>query len=245
MALLQAARYYLLYGDLEKAKSFGLNRAIFYAWAKYYGPSTGHYMLKRRVAAVPPKVREAMERLRRGEKGGLERFMAGRGREEPVVVDDEGRRWAILFDGYEAVPIGPHGWFEMGGKEQTPADFDRQVARSFEAVGVPFRIAWEAALDYLRRFPVEVLKSPSRFYKYVYEPVRDSFIDAVVRPYVERLEGSEGRGEKVEETREATSGAVEHERRAGVEKREGGRREAGVKRPFRTLDEFLRRSDSK
>ncbi len=34
MALLQAARYYLLKGDLEKAKSFGLNRAIFYAWAK-------------------------------------------------------------------------------------------------------------------------------------------------------------------------------------------------------------------
>lgn len=37
MALLQAARYYLLTGDLAKAKSFGLNRAIFYAWAKHYG----------------------------------------------------------------------------------------------------------------------------------------------------------------------------------------------------------------
>jgi len=37
MALLQAARYYVLTGDLDKAKSFGLNRAIFYAWAKYHG----------------------------------------------------------------------------------------------------------------------------------------------------------------------------------------------------------------
>ncbi len=37
MALLQAARYYLLKGDLERAKSFGLNRAIFYAWAKRTG----------------------------------------------------------------------------------------------------------------------------------------------------------------------------------------------------------------
>jgi len=37
MALLQAARYYKLHGDLEKAKSWGLNRAIFYAWAKHYG----------------------------------------------------------------------------------------------------------------------------------------------------------------------------------------------------------------
>ncbi|HDH07279.1 MAG TPA: hypothetical protein ENF87_02800 [Thermoproteales archaeon] len=37
MALLQAARYYVLTGDLKRAKSFGLNRAIFYAWAKHYG----------------------------------------------------------------------------------------------------------------------------------------------------------------------------------------------------------------
>jgi len=37
MALLQAARYYLLKGDLDRAKSFGLNRAIFYAWAKRSG----------------------------------------------------------------------------------------------------------------------------------------------------------------------------------------------------------------
>lgn len=35
MALLQAARYYLLKGDIDKAMSFGLNRAIFYAWAKH------------------------------------------------------------------------------------------------------------------------------------------------------------------------------------------------------------------
>jgi hypothetical protein len=37
MALLQAARYYVLTGDLEKSYSFGLNRAIFYAWAKRRG----------------------------------------------------------------------------------------------------------------------------------------------------------------------------------------------------------------
>ncbi|MGC9210536.1 MAG: hypothetical protein ACP5FU_00040 [Nitrososphaeria archaeon] len=38
MGLMQAARYYLIKGDIKKAKSFGLNRAIFYAWAKRYGP---------------------------------------------------------------------------------------------------------------------------------------------------------------------------------------------------------------
>lgn len=37
MSLLQAVRYYILTRDLEKAKSFGLNRAVFYAWAKYHG----------------------------------------------------------------------------------------------------------------------------------------------------------------------------------------------------------------
>ncbi|MEM3388898.1 MAG: hypothetical protein QXI42_02745 [Thermoproteota archaeon] len=37
MALLQAARCFLLTGDIEKSKSFGLNRAIFYAWAKQRG----------------------------------------------------------------------------------------------------------------------------------------------------------------------------------------------------------------
>jgi hypothetical protein len=37
MALLQAARCFLLTKDIEKSKSFGLNRAIFYAWAKQRG----------------------------------------------------------------------------------------------------------------------------------------------------------------------------------------------------------------
>ncbi len=40
MGLLQAARYYVLKGDLNLAKSFGLNRAIFYAWAKKRGVTT-------------------------------------------------------------------------------------------------------------------------------------------------------------------------------------------------------------
>ncbi|MCD6341648.1 MAG: hypothetical protein J7L83_02190, partial [Thaumarchaeota archaeon] len=39
MGLLQAARYYVLKGDLDLAKSFGLNRAVFYAWAKKRGVS--------------------------------------------------------------------------------------------------------------------------------------------------------------------------------------------------------------
>jgi len=54
MALLQAARYYLLKGDLEKAKSFGLNRAIFYAWAKRSGKPV--FQRKRTAGASAPSI---------------------------------------------------------------------------------------------------------------------------------------------------------------------------------------------
>ena len=59
MALLQAARYYLLTGDEEKAKSFGLNRAIFYAWAKRRG--VARTPPRRKVAATREVTRERRE----------------------------------------------------------------------------------------------------------------------------------------------------------------------------------------
>lgn len=52
MAILQAARYYVLTGDLEKAFSFGLNRAIFYAWAKHYGKGVRSFASERFVKGV-------------------------------------------------------------------------------------------------------------------------------------------------------------------------------------------------
>ncbi len=55
MGIVQAARYYVLYGDINKAKSFGLNRAIFYAWAKYYGRS---YSPKSTYSKVPSEFRK-------------------------------------------------------------------------------------------------------------------------------------------------------------------------------------------
>ncbi len=148
MALLQAARYYLLTGDLEKAKSFGLNRAIFYAWAKYYGPGRRPLAAKRTVYG---------RRL-----GGVESV-----------------KWVSVAG--EKVPASDRGYFVMGGVEQRPEDFDRQVARRFEEAGIRFDVAWRAALDYVSRFPRSVLMDPQEFYKLVYEPVRDSFIDKVIR----------------------------------------------------------------
>lgn len=144
MALLQAARYYVLYGDLEKAKSFGLNRAIFYAWAKHYGPAS-----------------------RGGARGSTKARGVGRERNfvtvagEEVQVDDE------------------TGLFMIGGKPQRPQDYDREVAWKIDLV-VPYQKAWEAAVQYVSSFPREVLESQSRFYKRVYEPVRDTFLESVV-----------------------------------------------------------------
>ena len=152
MALLQAARYYLLKGDLERAKSWGLNRAIFYAWAKHYGPS-------RRPTA---RLRAQARRLSSGSE-----------------VREEETRWVEV--GGEKAMVSPRGWFVIGGVEQRPEDFDRQVARRFEEAGISFREAWEAALEYLRRFPRRVLEDPRLFYKEVYEPVRDRFVEKVLR----------------------------------------------------------------
>ncbi len=155
MALLQAARYYVLYGDLERAKSFGLNRAIFYAWAKYYGPAKRSRIHIASSGAQPQQARRASRR------GGVE------------------GEWRIVAG--EKVQVSRDGWFVMGGVEQRPEDFDRQVARRFEEAGIPFEEAWRAALEYVKRFPRSVLTDPQRFYKEVYEPVRDRFVERVLR----------------------------------------------------------------
>ena len=169
MALLQAARYYLLTGDLEKAKSWGLNRAIFYAWAKYYGPA-------KRPAA---RLREAARRysVRRAE------------------VSESEIKWVEV--GGEKAQMSPRGWFVMGGVEQRPEDFDRHVARRFEEAGIKFEDAWKAALEYLKRFPRSVLVNPQRFYKEVYEPVRDAFVEKVLKRFGGgKGVGGEGGGER-------------------------------------------------
>lgn len=135
MGLLQAARYYALKGDLNLAKSFGLNRAIFYAWAKKRGVTV------RRAAARRAALGEAQKRAEIEEKVGDE-----------VAYRASG------------------GWFKIGDQLQRPADFDRQIAARF---GGEFESYWRAAVEYVKSFPEEVLKSQREFYQKVYLPVRD------------------------------------------------------------------------
>ena len=162
MGLLQAARYYLLYGDLEKAKSFGLNRAIFYAWAKKRG----------QVAA----------RKAYGSGTAVRTRTSSKGREGVKLVEAAGE------EAFQA----PSGFFTMGGEEQRPEDYDRQIAEKIESV-VPYERAWEAALKYLRKFPKHILLDPKKFYEKVYKPVRDDF-----NAILETLNEDEGKSKERE-----------------------------------------------
>jgi hypothetical protein len=147
MGLLQAARYYLVTGDLERAKSFGLNRAVFYAWAKRY--ARDHLTPPRRVGAVM------------GEASSLE----------------EGR---VELLGDEVAYVSERGWFAIGDEEQTPKDYERQIAARIGSI-IPYEEAWRAALDYLRRLPRSILLDQRRFYEEAYKPVRDDFLSVVER----------------------------------------------------------------
>ena len=169
MALLQAARYYLLAGGLEKAKSWGLNRAIFYAWAKYYGPSQQPWRYKLDQLLRRPQL--AKSRAGRKCPEGFEEVLG------------------------ECVQVSPRGWFMIGGQEQTPLDFERQVKMKVQKV-LPWDLVWKAVLDYVSKFPEWVLKNPQKFYKFVYEPVRDTLFRTLLenrkleppRELLERLE---------------------------------------------------------
>ncbi len=198
MGLLQAARYYILTGDLEKAKSFGYNRAVFYAWAKHYGRG---FRTLRRLEEKP--------RL-----SSIEASKEGVWRQEEVFG--------------EPVMVSPRGWYGMGGEEHTPRHFDEHIARKIE-LQVPFEVAWKAALEYVKKFPREVLTDQQEFFKKVYQPVRDSFIEDVLLkrtpPYSQLNITITNRGEaleknKVKETRKSTS-----------------------KPPVVTLDSFLKKQE--
>lgn len=143
--MLQAARYYLLTGDKDRAFSFGLNRAIFYAWAK-----------KRSVPAA-----------------------ASRPTTSPRVsaVTEEK---TLVYVGDEQAYVSADGWFVMGGVEQRPEDFERDVIRKIEEF-MPFENAWRLALEYVGSFDRRVLLSQREFYEKVYLPARDSFPEVAYR----------------------------------------------------------------
>jgi len=80
----------------------------------------------------------------------------------------------------ECVKQSLRGFYEIGGVEQTPPDFDQQVTLKIKRVADPETV-WNAVLEYISRFPDWVLKKPQYFYRYVYEPVRDTLLAKILK----------------------------------------------------------------
>lgn len=143
MATLQAARAKALGLSDEEAKSFGLNRAIFYAAAKrgFKGGSTKKPGGKISVKFSP---------LHREEKTlDLESV----GNEQAYAVHLNGKRY-----------------FVMGDDILDEKDFARQVERPF---GETFDMAWHEAMNLVEHTDRDVLESQKKFYEEVYKPHRD------------------------------------------------------------------------
>jgi len=149
MATLQAARAKVLGLPLDSAKSWGLNRAIFYAAAKkgFIKPKYPPKEIK-----IPEKVVE--EEMRREIAKTFEIYHLG----------DE-----MAY----SVKLGKKRMFMIGNEIQTPESFYKQVESRF---GEKFEKAWEEALNICKSYDKGILQSQRYFYETVYKPRRDELV---------------------------------------------------------------------
>jgi len=148
MATLQAARARVLGYSLDEAKSFGLNRAIFYAAAK-----RGFKV----VRIKPPKISLSKELLKLPKKK-IEKI------EKSFSIEKIGDEMAYC------VEIDGKKVFTIGNELQTPEKFKKQVESRF---GGNFEKAWKEALEIVESYDKGVLLSQRYFYEVVYKPRRD------------------------------------------------------------------------
>lgn len=146
MALLQAARARHLGLSEESARSWGLNRAIFYAAAKRgfrgSGSVTGRGESSDATPGIPNEVRFAL-----------------------ADGDDVAYR----------NPASRELYFRIGGKDQTEQDFDHQISSRF-GDAAKFREAWREASQIIATFSDDTLRSRTEFYSKVYKPQRDALV---------------------------------------------------------------------
>lgn len=147
MAILQAARAYVLGLPLTSAKSFGLNRAIFYAAAKKGFTGSG----KR----PPESISLPGKKLLDSQIKKIVRTI------KPYYLGDE-MAYSIKFSGKLL--------FLMGPTVQTIEAFKRQIEERF---GKKFKKAWVEAIKTCKQIDEKVLKSQLYFYSNVYKPQRD------------------------------------------------------------------------
>jgi len=146
MATLQAARAYVLGFSLDSAKSFGLNRAIFYAAAKkgFIKPKETPKTFTLEKAPIP---REKLEEVRKTFK------IFNLGDEMAYSVELEGKPF-----------------FVIGNEIQTPEAFAKQIERRFRG---KFEEAFKEAVEICKSVDRGVLLSQRYFYEVVYKPRRD------------------------------------------------------------------------
>jgi hypothetical protein len=148
MATLQAARAYVLGKPLHEAKSFGLNRAIFYAAAK-----KGFKGMK--GVKVPEEVVVGKKELPEEEIKKIQ---------ESFKVENIGDEVAY------AINLNGKTYYIIGNEIQTEEDFEKEVERRFDG---KFDKAWEEALKIVSSYDKGVLLSQRYFYEVVYKPRRD------------------------------------------------------------------------
>lgn len=148
MGVLQACRAYILGYSLDEAKSFGLNRAIFYAAAK-----RGFRSLKK----APPKISLPREIFKIPEKE-IKKI------EKSFAIEKIGDEMAYC------VKIKGKKVFTIGNQLQTPEAFEKQIESRFKG---KFQNAWQEALEIVKSYDKGVLLSQRYFYEVVYKPRRD------------------------------------------------------------------------
>jgi hypothetical protein len=147
-AVLQAARGYQLGLDLGSAKSWGLNRAIFYQ------------------AAKSGSIQKRGKKVSSGNDGHF--YHAGGMRTSKY------KNFGILYPvGREKAYAArdPQGGirFIIGGKPQTPEMFDRQIKKRFP----DFELVWNEAIQMMEMAGLPTLNSASRFHDAVYKRWRE------------------------------------------------------------------------
>jgi len=147
MAVLQAARAFVLGLPLESAKSWGLNRAIFYAAAK------------RGFKKAKPSRFESLTLPKR--------FME----EEKLEQLQKSFNIHHLGDEYAySVDLEDKKLFVIGSELQTIERFEKQIAKRFRD---SFEKAWNEAVNICKNTDRGILLSQRYFFESLYKPKRD------------------------------------------------------------------------
>lgn len=152
MAVLQAARAYILGLPEVSAKSWGLNRAIFYAAAK-----KGFIKPKTLTTEIKEVKIEGQYVDKKTQKEIIKTF-------EIYHLGDE-----MAY----SVKIKNKLLFIIGSEIQTLDAFKKQIESKF---GKVFNRVWEDAIKICKSFDEGVLKSQRYFFEAVYKPRRDELV---------------------------------------------------------------------